>query len=238
MFDLFPDLRPVAAPASIDLRCGDVRDMLASVRGAKLIVVDPPWRYREAPGVANPEIEGIYEGMSDEDIVAVLDATYDSAGDAARLACWSTWPKLETWRDAGEAGKRWRYVSGGSWTKMMPTATGARMVRPGVGYHWRGATEPVFVYAKGAAGRCRELLLNGHVSPPGDHSEKPGTWMREWVCAWTDPGDLVVDVFAGLAPLARVCALEGRRYVGAESDPDRHALALTRLAAAIASGEL
>lgn len=54
--------------------------------------------------------------------------------------------------------------------------------------------------------------------------------MREWIRAWTDPGDLVVDVFAGLAPLARACYAEGRRYVGAEIDPERHALALVRLA--------
>lgn len=226
---LFPNLRPVAAPPSIDLRCGDVREMLASVRGARLIVADPPWRYREAPGVANPEIEGIYDGMSDEDIAAILDTTYDSAADGSHLACWTTWPKLRTWRDAGEAGPRWRFVSGGSWTK-----TG----QVGVGYHWRGQSEPVFLYAKGTVGRCRELLLNAHVSPPTDHSEKPAAWMRAWVEAWTDPGDLVIDVFAGLAPLARVCALTGRRYVGAEIDPDRHALALTRLSAAISRGEL
>ena len=57
--------------------------------------------------------------------------------------------------------------------------------------------------------------------------------MREWLRAWTDPGDLVVDVFAGLAPLARACLAEGRRYVGAEIDPVRHASALGRLALAV-----
>lgn len=235
---LFPNLRPVAPPSSIDLRCGDVREMLAHARDARLIVADPPWRYREAPGVANPEAEGIYDGMSDEDISAILDMAYDSAADGSHLACWATWPKLRTWQAAGEAGPRWRYVSGGAWTKMQPTRDGgAKMVQPGVGYHWRGQSEPVFIYAKGAVGRCRELLLNAHVSPPSDHSEKPAAWMRQWIEAWTDPGDLVVDVFAGLAPLARVCAITGRRYMGAEIDADRHALALTRLSAAIARGE-
>lgn len=229
---LFPDLRPVAAPPSIDLRCCDVREMLASVRGARLIVADPPWQYSEGSagkGMAQPELNGIYNCTSDAFIVEVLDLAHDAAADEARLACWATWPKLREWQAAGEAGPRWRYVSGGAWTKTHQV---------GVGYHWRGQTEPVFIYAKGAAGRCRELLLNSHVSPPSDHSEKPAAWMRQWIEAWTDPGDLVVDVFAGLAPLARACALSGRRYVGAEIDPDRHALALARLAAAISRGSL
>ena len=34
-----------------------------------------------------------------------------------------------------------------------------------------------------------------------------------------------------LAPLARACYAEGRRYVGAEIDPERHDKALARLAA-------
>lgn len=225
--NLFPDLRPVAAPPSIDLRCCDVREMLASVRGARLVVADPPWTYENAGVRGNADDE--YALLTDTDIASILDLAYDSAADDARLACWSTWPKLREWQAAGEAGPRWRYVSGGAWTKTHQV---------GVGYHWRGQTEPVFIYAKGAAGRCRELLLNSHVSPPSDHSEKPAAWMRQWIEAWTDPGDLVVDVFAGLAPLARACALTGRRYVGAEIDPDRHAMALTRLAAAISRGDL
>jgi hypothetical protein len=40
----------------------------------------------------------------------------------------------------------------------------------------------------------------------------------------------VVDLYAGLAPSARACLIEGRRYLGAEIDPARHAEALARLA--------
>ena len=229
---LFSGLRPVAAPPSIDLRCCDVREMLAGVRGARLIVADPPWQYAREAGVANPETQGIYRGMENASIAAVLDMAFDSAATDARLACWYTWPKDAEWTAAGGAGPRWgARVTGGAWTKdPMPNA--------GVGYHWRGKTEPVAVFTRGAAGRMNECIYNGHVSPPSDHSEKPAAWMRQWIEAWTDPGDLVVDVFAGLAPLARACALTGRRYVGAEIDPDRHAMALTRLAAAISRGDL
>lgn len=99
----------------------------------------------------------------------------------------------------------------------------------GVGYHWRGQSEPVAVFTKGACGRPAENLINAHVSRPTNHSEKPVDWMRQWVLAWTSPGDLVLDLYAGMAPLARACLGTCRRYVGAEIDPVRHAEALGRL---------
>lgn len=220
---LFPNLRVPEAPAGIDLRCCDVAAMLAEVRGARLIVADPPWQYTEGAagkGMAQPELNGIYNCMGDAEIASVLDAAHDCAAESARLAVWTTHPKLMEWIGAGHAGPRWRYVSGGSWAKLQQV---------GVGYHWRGRTEPVHLFAKGATGRPGALLENGYESPPTDHSEKPVEWLRAWVRAWTDPGDLVVEVFAGMAPLARACAAEGRRYVGAEIDPVRHAEALVRL---------
>lgn len=227
---LFSD--PVPPPIEgIDLRCCGVDEVLSEVRGARLIVADPPWCYSEKPGVANPEANGIYSGISDSAIVHHLDRSYDCAGHACRLAVWYTWPKDAEWNAAGGAGSRWgARVTGGAWTKMQLTmGGGARRTQQGVGYHWFGQTEPVAVFTRGACGRPNGCLYNGHVSPPGDHSEKPWEWMRQWILAWTDPGDLVVDLYAGMAPLARACLGTGRRYVGAEIDRERWGQAMGRL---------
>jgi hypothetical protein len=228
---LFADPVPPPLPG-IDLRCCDVAEVLREVRGARLIHIDAPWRYEQEAGIANPETNGIYGGLTEPEIVAHIDAAYDCAAAACRTLCWYTWPKEEEWREAGMAGPRWgRKVTGGAWTKMQPTESGARKLgHPGVGYHWRGETEPVALFTRGACGRALTVLSNGHVSPNGDHSEKPLAWLREWLRAWTEPGDLVLDLYAGLAPMARACALEGRRYIGAEIDPTRHAKALGLLA--------
>lgn len=213
--------KPPPVPG-IDLRCCGVEELLSEARGARLIVADPPWRYSEAPGVANPETHGIYAGLSDAEIAAHLDLSYMSAGPNARLAVWYTFPKSAEWRAAGMAGARWgSEVTGGAWLK-----TG----QVGVGYHWRGQVEPVAVFTRGVTGRPGSLVLNGWASAPTDHSEKPMGWIRTWVRAWTSPGDLVLDLYAGMAPLARACLLEGRRYMGAEIDPGRHRQALDRLA--------
>ncbi len=216
---LFPDLKPKVArlPENIDLRCCDVAEVLRVARGVRLVIADPPWQYSSGAsgkGMAQPEENGIYGCADDAAIVGHLDASYDCCDPDARLAVWYTWPKEEEWRDAGHAGPRWaKKKTGGAWLK-----TG----QVGVGYHWRGQTEPVAVFVRGACGRPNECLLNGYASDPGEHSYKPVEWQRAWIRAWTSPGDLVLDLYAGLGSVAIACALEGRRYIGAEIDPERH----------------
>ena len=226
---LFPGLKPKVArlPENIDLRCCDVAEVLRVARGVRLVIADPSWRYGDGmwsmigakgDGLTGAAIEQScgeqYQSLPDAAIVTHLDASYDCSLPDARLAVWYTWPKEEEWRDAGHAGPRWgKKKTGGSWLK-----TG----QVGVGYHWRGQTEPVAVFVRGACGRPNECLLNGYASDPGEHSYKPVEWQRAWIRAWTSPGDLVLDLYAGLGSVAIACALEGRRYIGAEIDPERH----------------
>lgn len=215
---LFANLRSVAAPESIDLRLCSVQELVKDVRGARLICADPPWSYGRIIGEAHPD--GIYSCLTNEDIVEHLSSSFECALPDSRLAVWYTWPKDAEWNAAGGAGKWGARVTGGAWLK-----TG----QVGVGYHWRGQTEPVAIFARGTVGRPNECILNGFQSVPGAHSEKPVEWLRAWLRAWTSPGDLVMDLYAGRAPLARACLAEGRRYVGAEIDKDRHSAALTAL---------
>ena len=44
---------------------------------------------------------------------------------------------------------------------------------------------------------------------------------------WSDGSTL--DLYAGMAPMARACHRTGRRYIGAEIDPERHRQAMDRL---------
>lgn len=226
---LFNDLRPVAPPPSIDLRCCSVEELIAWCKEnnvkAKLLSADPPWHYGNEAGNAAPG--KIYSLLTMAQIADHLDSMHDIAEKNARFALWNTWPQLGEWAEmTALRGKKWRwgrFVSGGSWHKHGRTG--------GVGYHWLGDTEPVLLYTKGSP-PCTtwDNLSNGHDSDREAHSEKPTEWERAWLRRWTDPGDLVIDFYAGRAPLARACAAENRRYLGAEIDPDRHAQALTALA--------
>ena len=208
-----------AAPG-IDLRCCDVAEVLAEVRGAALVHADPPWTYD------NPAVQGNasdnYALLTQEGIASHLSAAYACAAPDAYLLCWVTWPKLAKWLDASR-GMPWRYVSGGAWIKEHAPPGG-----PGVGFHWRGVSEAVLLYVKGSPDPAA-VVYNGRSSPRLAHSEKPSAWLSDLVGAFCPPGDLVLDLYAGLAPMARACLATGRRYVGAEIDPARHAAAMARL---------
>ena len=213
-----------ALPDGIDLHCCGVEEMASKIdRPPTLIVADPPWSYSQAPGVAHPELQ--YSCMTDDKIARVLSEAWHYAADGSRLAIWCTWPKLGEWQHAvnsqGGAWK-WRYVTGGSWHKL---GSG------GVGYHWLGASELVLIFKKGSPPADRwGPLTNAHTSHRQAHSEKPMEWMAQWLERWTQPGELVVDLFAGLAPLARACLKSCRDYAGAEIDPARHRQAVDRIA--------
>jgi site-specific DNA-methyltransferase (adenine-specific) len=58
---------------------------------------------------------------------------------------------------------------------------------------------------------------------------KPLLLMRAIVRDYTEPGDLIVDPFAGGATTLLAAASEGRRSIGAEMDPDTYAKARRRL---------
>ncbi len=219
---LFADPKP-PTPAGIDLRCASIADVLPTVRGAALIVADPPWgEYDQRPGSAAPDSR--YPVLSLAEIAAHLDAAYDSAAPGGRLALWYCWPLLEEVLPAVRATRWGASITGGAWQK-----TG----RQGVGFHWLGDSEPVAVYVKrGATPHTdrAENLTNAWSSEPGPHSAKPVGWQRAWLRRWTPPGALVLDLYAGLGTVAEACAIEGRSYVGAEIDPERHAKALGLLA--------
>ena len=219
---------PPALPEGIDLRCCSVKKLFADYGNwparPTLIIADPPWHYSQAPGhSANPDNH--YNSATDDEIAGWLATAWGCAAPAARLALWCTWPKLGQWNEAvAKLGKdwRWRYVSGGAWTKTGGAATG---------YHWLGATEPVILSVRGT-GLCSRWvgLENGYTSKRQKHSEKPWQWMAGWIERWTEPADMVLDLYAGMAPVARACLATGRRYLGAELDPERHRQALDRLA--------
>lgn len=201
-----------------------------------LIVADPPWGYSKGSHRANPESH--YQTSQNGSAWIAEDLGLSCqllAGGPERprglLVVWCTWPKLQEWQDAVSALERdrgpqfWPWggaLTGGAWAKWNHQEDKGA---PGAGYVWTGDSEPVLIYRSGPSRdtfRDRsQLVRNAWFSPRGRHSEKPVGWMRQWLRRWTPPGAIVLDLFAGLAPLARACVAEGREYVGIEMDPDR-----------------
>ena len=243
---LFADPNP-PMPATIELLCGDVTLAIArasELGGATLIVADAPWdEYETEPGVSDPArsfgllpIPTIREHIR---LACSLASEGGGSAKDARLALWWTWVLEEQARSVRPPSP-WKYKTGGAWFKTPHT---------GVGHHWLGVTEPVALLTRGEPYEAEDpaavlpttplavfargqptfdrskVLQNGWTSKPGPHSAKPEKWMEMWLARWTRPGDLVLDLYPGLGGVARACAAQGRRYVGREIDPVRHAAA-------------
>jgi site-specific DNA-methyltransferase (adenine-specific) len=79
-------------------------------------------------------------------------------------------------------------------------------------------------------------LDGAYVTGTGDRFHiggKPLGLMRAIVRDYTSPGDLVIDPFCGGGTTALACAMEGRRCITSEIDPETYAKALTRLSAGV-----
>jgi N6-adenosine-specific RNA methylase IME4 len=152
-----------------------------------VIVADPPWNYNRAGkgGVTDTgkvyKLSGYsdhkYQPLSTEDLCGLGTAIKQISSPDALLFLWTTWPFI---RDALDIIEAWgfTYVTGIPWVKM-----DRKLEQPtyGVGYWFRGCTEPILVAKRGKSfrGNRRGILgfepasMLGFASPPEGHSKKP-----------------------------------------------------------------
>jgi site-specific DNA-methyltransferase (adenine-specific) len=137
-----------------------------------------------------------------------------------------------------ETGDRWRlafgaaYVRTGAWVKTdpMPQITGDR---PGAGFEPCTIAHPRGRKRWNGGGRCAVWThgtSKGHARP--DHPcPKPVELMLDQVADFTDPGEIVLDPFAGSGTTGVACLRLGRRFIGIERDAKYAAVARERLLA-------
>lgn len=138
-----------------------------------------------------------------------------------------------------EISHRWReefdswYVRSGAWAKPdpMPQISGDR---PGHGFEiatiahpetrkrWNGGGRPALWICGTAKGDDR----------PDHPCPKPLELMEKLVRDFTDPGETILDPFAGSGTTGVAAIRLGRNFIGWEKDPKYHAIALKRLRAA------
>lgn len=219
----------------IDLRCCSNLGIVWPE--SDLDVADPPWSYVQRIGATRASNH--YACLPIREIVHQLARLR-----GARVAVWCTWPTVAAFLDHDTGA---RAVTGGVWVKsgalerdadawdQLEVAKGDDfdVGHYGPGFHWSGCSEPVVLATRRPGYTDRAVALrNAWVERPGEHSEKPVGWMVDWIRRWVPPGGLVCDPYAGLGSVARAVLLAGggRRYLGTEIDPERHARALFALA--------
>jgi len=247
-----------AGSATWSLIVGDCLDILPDIPAASIshTLADPPYesaahtKQRRLRGVTTDDgnrvlnVEPLsFDPISNEDRVAISCEIARVTQRWALVFC-----QVEAamaWRDAirGDEGdiNGFGYRRTCVWIKPdgMPQLTGDR---PGMGYEsivamhrtgrsrWNGGGRlGVFVHTKS------DPLGKGKNEHP---TQKPLPLMLELVDLFTDPGDIVLDPFAGSGTTGVACIRLGRRFVGIEKDPKYASLARERLAAEVAQSTL
>ena len=167
----------------------------------------PGWRLLQVLAYGRQGAPGAYKGRFRRDheprIVMVKDG--------ARHVC-----------EKGRVAERALFGEGGAFT--VRTSNGAKRAKTSVRDDAFDAKHRGSIWWYGVTG-------HGH-DPPADTGH-PGTFAEAFaldaVNVWSNPGDLVVDPFAGSATVGRACQVLDRRFVGAERVPKYHEIGLRRL---------
>lgn len=247
-----------------ELRLGDCLDPVTGLPGladgcAEHVITDPPYEaeahtlQRRTKGVFGaPKLQG---GGKDIRPAALRPVGFDPitesvrAGSAAQFARAATrWVLVFC---QAEAVGLWRsdLVAGGAvfkraciWVKPdgQPQLTGDR---PGMGYESIVAAHSEGGRSRWNGGGSHGVFSCATKSDPdsmrtGHPTQKPLALMETLVSLFTDPGDLILDPFAGSGTTGVACIRLGRRFLGWERDPKFHAAAVKRLSAAREQGNL
>jgi site-specific DNA-methyltransferase (adenine-specific) len=229
---------------AIDLRLGDWREVLADVESCDAVITDPPYGARthekqdhgrhKAPSGLWVTSHGIGYGALTPDDAAEI------AGLAGRCAGWfcamTSHDLIDAYTAALESNGRYvfaplaivqkgmnvRLAGDGpsNWTVYMVVA------RPRSGPITKWGTLPgAYVGTPWEAGESAFKRVKAVVGG------KPLWLMRAIIRDYTKPGDLIVDPCAGGGTTLIAAAMEGRRAIGAEIDPETYAKAKRRISA-------
>jgi site-specific DNA-methyltransferase (adenine-specific) len=218
---------------SIDLRCGDWRDVLADVGEVDAVITDPPYSERT------------HNGQRTGSSIRMPSIGYGhiTSGDARALA------------DAWAPRCRWYAVVFGDhvtslWHREAWGLYGFDVYAP-VG--WVKTNPPPCFNGMGPASALEHVTIarRRRRLPPGRRFSRPGVYlvdaggdsrtrtvsgakslqgMRAIVGDYTNPGDVVVDPYAGGGTTLIAAAELGCKAIGAELDPDTYAKAQKRIA--------
>lgn len=232
----------------IDLRQGDWRVALADVSEVSTLISDPPYGARTHNGQRHGRKDPRYCDPSDRPNLSARGIEYAAWSGADVLDFVAHWsPRTSGWfcaftsHDLVECYTRELEANGRYVFAPIACVQNAMNVRlagdgPSNWTTWLVVSRPRSLRNWGT-------LPGAYVGASHDEGEntfdrskravpggKPLWLMRSIVRDYSRPGDLVCDPCAGGATTLIAAAIEGRRAIGAELDPDTYAKAQARIA--------
>lgn len=220
--------------AEWDLVLGDCLEGMRGLRSVDHVITDPPY----SEHVHGKSTRGGRGGAKRLDLgfeALQADVRAGCCQQFARLArrwvlVFSDVESAHLWRrDLEAAGLD--FARTGLWVKIGPTpqftgdrpAAGAEAItiahRRGK-KRWNGG-------GKSGIWSCPAAYRDG--DPVVHTTQKPESLMESLIRDFTDPGDLILDPFAGSGTTGVAALRNGRRFLGFERDPKYHEIATKRL---------
>lgn len=213
----------------VTLYHGDSGEVMAGMEDAsvKAVLTDPPYTERtHAKAKTRKTVDSgraiTFDSFTDAD----LDAAMSECGRITQSWVVATLDYRHAVRMESESAMRMMRV--GVWVKTnpMPQITGDR---PGQGweaiaYMHRADVKPAW----NGGGKHGNYILPT-VLNDGHPSSKPLSMVGDWVAKFTNPGDTILDPFAGSGTTLRAAVDNGRKAIGVELDEKYCELIATRL---------
>jgi site-specific DNA-methyltransferase (adenine-specific) len=208
-------VKPYYQDEAVQLYCGDCRDVLPTLAKVDHVITAPPY--------SDITHAGARGGAGNTELVTFASVTAHQVSDVLALSVPRRWViatvdwrhvlHLETWPPAGL-----KFVRFGVWVKPngAPQFTGDR---PATGW------EAIAILHADAKGRMSWNNGGHHAvytypKVNGEHpTAKPDGLIRAFVSDFTDPGDTILDPFAGSGTTLVAAKRLGRKAIGIELSP-------------------
>lgn len=224
---------PYYEDESITLYRGDCLDLLPEIGEVDHVITDPPYE-TEAHTKARRGIAEAYEidfaAMSEATRAAV--SAHFARASRGWILVFCQIEAVGTWRESlAEAGAKW--MRGQTWYKPdgTPQFTGDRPAQgtEHIATAWAGKGRSRW-NGGGRRGFYEHGVNHGGRARAEAHpTEKPLSLMRELVRLFTDPGELILDPFAGSGTTGLAARMEGRRAILVEREERYCEVAARRL---------
>lgn len=229
-----------------ELRLGDCLDPVRGMPGlgggiADHVITDPPysdhthgkqWIGAALTADGAPRVATAHKGLGFDAITPEVASAFGM--EAERVCCrWAlVFSDLE-WHHRWRDWMPMQWVRACVWDKVdsAPQFTGDRPAASAevfIAFHHTGKKR----WNGGGKRNVYRFAVNEEKGGKPHPSTKPLALMEALVRDFTDPGDLVLDPFAGSGTTGVACRRLGRRFLGWERDPKFHAAAVKRISAA------
>lgn len=224
----------------IDLRFGRWQDVFGDVDAVDAVITDPPYSPRTEQGQRSAGTKG--KGDEPAGYGSASAIHYGSIGPLDVVQLVNAWtPRVRRWivffgdhitvpmfLQTVSTINGWITFAPIAWAKTngCPRFLGDG---PSSGVEWIGVARPRRRLDPGEKHYRRPYYLGPRDREGGFVGRKPEWLMRALVRDYSEPGDLIVDPFAGTGTTLVSASIEGRRAIGAEVDPTTFAIASRRI---------